>query len=46
MGDFYRRLSDRDAGVLRAFDDARRALRARRPEPFFWAPFIFIGEPD
>lgn len=25
---------------------ARRALRATYAEPFFWAPFIYIGAPD
>jgi CHAT domain-containing protein len=46
MADLYRRLlasGGRDR--LAAFSAAKKALRARRPEPFYWAPFVFVGDP-
>ncbi|MFQ5845179.1 MAG: CHAT domain-containing protein, partial [Planctomycetota bacterium] len=46
MGDFYRRLESQEGqGKLEAFTAARRALRRKYPEPFFWAPFVYIGDP-
>ncbi|MEM7164997.1 MAG: CHAT domain-containing protein [Planctomycetota bacterium] len=30
---------------LTAFRDARRQLRAKHPEPYYWAPFVWIGAP-
>jgi len=43
FADFYRRL--KTAGKLQAFTDARRELRKKYPEPRFWAPFVYIGDP-
>jgi len=51
MGDFYQRLDTEDDRQsdelvkLRAFTRARQALRAKQPEPYFWAPFIYMGDP-
>ena len=30
---------------LAAFTEARKALRKSFPQPYFWAPFILIGDP-
>jgi len=30
---------------LTAFVSVRKALREKYPEPYFWAPFIYIGDP-
>ena len=30
---------------LYTFLAARKAVRKKHPEPFFWAPFIYIGDP-
>jgi len=30
---------------LAAFTAARRAHRDRRPHPYFWGPFVYIGDP-
>jgi CHAT domain-containing protein/tetratricopeptide (TPR) repeat protein len=51
MADLYRRIADAGAaggsfGYATALRDAKRTLR-RRPEwsdPFYWAPFILIGD--
>jgi hypothetical protein len=32
--------------MLLAFTAAKRALRVRRPDPFHWAPFLYVGSPD
>lgn len=55
MSDFYAGLASpdgrpadgptTDGTKLAAFTAARRALRQRFPEPYFWAPFIYIGDP-
>ncbi len=55
MSDFYRRLFDPAANTATAdrpaptrlehFTAARKAARARRPEPYFWAPFVWMGDP-
>jgi tetratricopeptide (TPR) repeat protein len=46
MGGFYERLAGEDGGeTLAAFTKARRDLRKSHPEPYFWAPFIVIGDP-
>jgi len=44
FADFYKRLA---AGKpkLEAFTEARNALRKKYPQPYFWAPFIYIGDP-
>jgi hypothetical protein len=46
FSDFYQRL-ERSEGrdKLKAFTEARQALRKKYPEPYFWAPFIYIGGP-
>jgi CHAT domain-containing protein len=44
MAEFYGRLA-RGERELEAFAASRRALRASKPEPYFWAPFIVVGEP-
>jgi tetratricopeptide (TPR) repeat protein len=38
-------LLKKGAGKLAAFTQARRALRRVHPDPYFWAPFVYIGEP-
>jgi CHAT domain-containing protein len=30
---------------LQAFVEVRQALRQNYPEPFFWAPFVYVGDP-
>ena len=46
MGEFYRCLARREgASRLDAFTAARRVLRQERPEPFYWAPFTYLGDP-
>ena len=45
MVDFYRRLQT-GADKLEALNGARKALKERNPDPFHWAPFVFIGSPD
>ncbi len=44
MGHLYQRLQN--ATPLQAFVEVRKELRAKRPEPFFWAPFVYIGCPN
>jgi CHAT domain-containing protein len=44
MGDFYRRLAS-GKGKLEAFTEARKALRKRHPDPYHWAPYVYIGDP-
>jgi tetratricopeptide (TPR) repeat protein len=44
MGHLYQRLQNTSS--LQAFVGVRKELRAKRPEPFFWAPFVYIGCPD
>jgi tetratricopeptide (TPR) repeat protein len=44
FADFYGRLRG-SGGKLAAFTEARRAFRRKLPEPYFWAPFVFIGDP-
>jgi CHAT domain-containing protein len=46
MSDFYRRLAAGERDRLAAFTAARKALRAAHPEPFHWAPFLYIGSPE
>jgi tetratricopeptide (TPR) repeat protein len=46
FADFYARL--RGSGgrdKLVAFTEARKALKRKRPEPYFWAPFVYVGDP-
>ncbi len=46
MTDFYSRLLAGEADKLAAFTAAKKALRAKFPAPFHWAPFLYIGAPD
>jgi len=46
FADFYGKL--RGSGgrdKLAAFTEARKALKKKYPEPYFWAPFVYIGDP-
>ena len=46
MADFFGRLAaDPEGDKLGALTAARKALRKKHPEPFFWAPFIYLGDP-
>jgi CHAT domain-containing protein/tetratricopeptide (TPR) repeat protein len=49
MGAFYRSLAAGDLPdrrrKLEAFTRARKELRKRHPEPYHWAPFVYIGSP-
>jgi CHAT domain-containing protein/Flp pilus assembly protein TadD len=42
MGTFYRALPQE--GRAQALRSAQRALRRRHPHPFFWAPFVLVGD--
>jgi tetratricopeptide (TPR) repeat protein len=33
-------------GKLAAFSTARKQLKQQYPQPFFWAPFIYLGDPN
>ena len=47
MEQFYRNLQSPDCKTkLAAFTAARKQLRQEYPEPFFWAPFIYLGNPN
>ena len=46
MTDFYGRLLAGEKDRLHAFTTAKRELRRKYPEPFHWAPFLYIGSPD
>ena len=46
MTDFYGRLLAGETDKLAAFTAAKKALRAKYPDPFHWAPFLFLGSPD
>ena len=49
MTDFYRRIADTAPGEtdkLAAFTAAKKALRQKYPDPFHWAPFLFMGSPE
>jgi CHAT domain-containing protein len=45
MSAFYQRLAEREGRTLAAFSEARKELRKVRPEPYHWAPFVFVGDP-
>ena len=46
MSDLYRRMAPHDAPAkIEAFTAARKKLRERYPDPYHWAPFIYIGDP-
>lgn len=48
MTDFYNRLVAGEADKLKALTDAKKALRAnpKYADPFYWAPFLFMGVPE
>ena len=47
METFYRELQSPSAkSKLFAFTTARKKLKQDYPEPFFWAPFICLGDPN
>jgi len=46
MTDFYTRLLAGETDKLAAFTAAKKALRAKYPDPFHWAPFLYVGAPD
>ncbi|HZN37767.1 MAG TPA: tetratricopeptide repeat protein [Planctomycetota bacterium] len=46
MTDFYSRLLAGEDDKLAAFTVAKKALRAKYPDPFHWAPFLFLGSPE
>ncbi|MGB3965556.1 MAG: tetratricopeptide repeat protein, partial [Planctomycetota bacterium] len=46
MVDFYGRLLAGETDRLAAFTAAKKALRVKYPDPFHWAPFLFVGSPD
>jgi CHAT domain-containing protein len=45
MTDFYGRLLAGEADKLAAFTAARKAQRQKHPDPYHWAPFLFVGAP-
>jgi hypothetical protein len=46
MEGFYRGLlSETGGGRLASLHAAKRALRAAHPHPFYWAPFLLLGDP-
>ena len=44
FADFYRRLA-KGTPKLQAFTESRQALREKYPHPYFWAPFVYVGDP-
>jgi tetratricopeptide (TPR) repeat protein len=42
---FYERLLAGERDRLRAFTEARKQLRRAHPDPYHWAPFLFMGSP-
>jgi tetratricopeptide (TPR) repeat protein len=46
MQTFYGEMQSPQMNKLAAFTTARRELRKHYPEPFFWAPFIYLGDPN
>jgi CHAT domain-containing protein len=46
MKQFYAKLHDSpDADKLKPFVKARQELKKEYPQPFYWAPFIYLGDP-
>ena len=50
MGQLYEQMirastSGTEEARLEAFVTVRKALREKHAEPYFWAPFIYIGDP-
>jgi tetratricopeptide (TPR) repeat protein len=46
MADFYARLLAGETDQLVAFTAAKKALRQKYPDPFHWAPFLYLGAPE
>jgi len=48
MTDFYRRITNAtgETDKLAAFTAAKKLLRQKYPDPFHWAPFLFMGSPE
>jgi hypothetical protein len=46
MADFYHRLLSGEQDRLAAFTAAKKALREKYPDPYYWAPFLYLGSPD
>ena len=46
MTRFYRRLAETNGqDKLGALLAAKRALREDHPHPYYWAPFVMLGDP-
>ena len=47
MGGLYGRIEKGGEGAtkLGAFTAVRKELRKQYAEPFFWAPFVYLGDP-
>lgn len=45
MVEFYRRLCAGETDRLQALTASKRELKKRHPDPFHWAPFLFLGLP-
>jgi CHAT domain-containing protein len=45
MTHLYQRLTS-GMGPAEALRDAQRAVRKKRPDPYYWAAFVFIGDPS
>ncbi len=45
MREFYTRLANGSA-LPEAFAGATRALRNKYPHPYYWAPFLLVGDPE
>jgi CHAT domain-containing protein len=43
MDDFYKRLAG-GASVADAVGEARKVIRSQPPPPYYWAPFVLIGQ--
>jgi CHAT domain-containing protein len=46
MTEFYGRLLAGETDKLAAFTAAKKALRSKHPDPFHWAPFLYMGAPE
>jgi len=42
MASFYTHLHNQDDSAV-AIQQAMRELRARKPHPYYWAPFVLVG---
>lgn len=46
MTDFYQRLTAGERDRLKAFTEAKKWLRSKYSDPFYWASFLYIGSPE